>query len=187
MNIPLAIQMPLTTLRTFDQAAFLLGGGPSARGVCYYLCNYIEGDDGPWRQPDTYETAVENARNFTRGTAMINFAKAQNLRKLPQLSGYAQVTVALAENRLYRIEYSHGAPPPADPNHEAIAVTGPGGRIVYFEPNFGFFEATLPNANNREAFEHYVRAQYQATGGDAANFAYKNVRSITASSPKGFA
>jgi len=150
------------------------------------MCNFIEGDKGPWRQPGTYEAAVESAVNFTNGIAMINFAKAQNLRGLPQLGGYAHVAGALERNRIYRIEYSHGSPPPGGVNHEAIAVTGAGDQITYFEPNFGFFEATLANATNREAFEHYVRAQYQAIGGDAANFAYKNVRSITRSAPNGW-
>jgi len=177
--------MPLLKLRTFDQGSFLVGGGPNSRGVCYYMCNFIEGEKGPWHQPGTYAAAVEEARNFTSGLAMINFAKAQSLRKLPQLGGYDHVAGPLAANRIYRIEYGVGDPP-LGVNHETIAVTGAGNEIVYFEPNFGFFEATLANANNREAFEYHVRAQYQGIGMDVANFAYKNVRSITRSTPKGF-
>mgnify|MGYP006159844549 CR=1 FL=1 len=77
--------MALIKLKEISQDTWLRsGGGPSRAGVCYYMCNFIESDLGTWKKPDTFENAVSLAKSFANGTAMMNYAKAQNLKKAPQ-------------------------------------------------------------------------------------------------------
>jgi hypothetical protein len=153
------------------------------------MCSFIEGDKGPWDNPGSFTNAVTYALNFGQGTAMMNYAKAQNLRSAPQIAGYVAVAGALAANRIYRAELWAGAVgvAPGAANHEILIVTGNNDDIVYFEPNFGFYQPTLAASNNRQALEYHINQQYNPFGMQAANFAYYNVRSNAAASPKGFA
>ena len=178
--------MPLTPLKQIQQDTWLhCGGGPARNGVCYYMCNFIDSDKGPWNNPGSFANAVTAAQNFASGTAMMNYAKAQNLRKAPQ-EQYQIVPDALVTNRIYRAGLWVGANPPVsgDGNHEIIIVTGNNDDIIYFEPNFGFYQASNPGSNNRQALEYFINQQY--TGTPVANFRYYNVRSNSSATPKGF-
>lgn len=180
--------MPLTKLKRIDQGTWInYGGGPSARGVCYYMCNFLESDKGIWHKPGTFEAARKAAETFAAGTAMMNYAKAQNSRKAPQIGVYPIVAGALQNNRIYRVGLWFGPTDqvPLAPNHEVILITGEGQDVIYFEPNFGFFQPSQAGLNNREAVEYYINQQY---GPDyhAGSFQYYNVRSITSASPLGF-
>lgn len=180
--------MPLVKLKAIEQATWLRsGGGPERGGVCYYMCNFIESGKGPWDNPGSFVNAVTKAQDFGLGTAMMNYAKSQNLRGAPQ-AGYAAVAGALTANRIYRGELWVGAANavPGAANHEIVIVTGNNDDIIYFEPNFGFYQPTQAGNNNRQALEYHINQQYQASGRQAASFAYYNVRSNTSSQPKGF-
>jgi hypothetical protein len=183
-------------LKAFGQSQILGQYGYSHGGVCYYMCNFIESDKGPWDQPNTFAAAKEKAKNFTEYNAMMNFAKAQNLKAKggaahgiqQNLQGVA-VAGALANNRIYRIELWAGEanknPENADSiDHEIMAVTGTGAEIVYFEPNFGFWAPTEDGATNRVALENAVKAQYTSIGWHALNFKFYNLRGINQKTPK---
>ena len=119
---------------------------------------------------------------------MMNYAKAQNLRGASQ-SRYEAVSDALNANRLYRAELWVGGvnDRAGAANHEIVLVTGANdSEVVYFEPNFGFFHPVEDGLNNRQAVEHFIEQQYQASNMKTANFAYHNVRSNSSASPKGF-
>jgi hypothetical protein len=182
--------MALVSLKKIEQDTWLrTGGGPSRGGVCYYMCSFLESDLGTWNKPGTFAAAVTSAQNFGAGTAMMNYAKAKNL-KPAQTAGYAQLGagVALDANRIYRLELWVGATTAAvgEPNHEIIIVTGNNNDVVYFEPNFGFFQASDAGKNNAQAIEFFINQQYGPNNMKAGNFKYMNVRSNTASTPKGF-
>lgn len=180
--------MSLVKLKEIVQDTWLRnGGGPSRNGICYFMCNFIESNLGPWSKPTTFAAAEAAGQNFAQGTAMMNYAKAQNLSKT-QNAGYAAVAGALAANRIYRVELWVGpmAAAVGAPNHEIIIITGADTTsIVYFDPNFGFFKPTLAANNNRQALEYYLNDQYGPTNKVGA-FAYNNVRAISASTPLSF-
>lgn len=184
--------MALVSLKKIEQATWLrTGGGPSRGGVCYYMCSFLESDLGTWNKPGTFVAAVSSAQNFGAGTAMMNYAKALSLKKAPQtaLTAYPETSATgLAANRIYRAALCVGAIGDAigEPNHEIIIVTGNNNDVVYFEPNFGFFQASDAGKNNAQAIEFFINQQYGASNMKAGNFKYMNVRSNTASTPKGF-
>ncbi|MCL6591595.1 MAG: hypothetical protein K6U80_16795 [Firmicutes bacterium] len=185
--------MPLTKLKAVEQNTWLRsGGGPERDGVCYYMCNFIESDQGPWDNPGSFANALSSARDFGQGTAMMNYAKAQNLRKAPQnpLELYQNLMGnALEADRIYRgcLWVGKENERPGMPNHEIIIVTGAvNNDIVYFEPNFGFFQPSEPTLNNREALEYWINQQYRGSGWVADYFRYYNVRSNSTATPKGF-
>ncbi|MDR2814506.1 MAG: C58 family peptidase [Prevotellaceae bacterium] len=182
--------MALETLKTIGQGTWLNpGGGLSKGGVCYYMCNFLESELGIWSKPESFANAVNKAKDFGQGTAMMNYAKAQNSQGKVQQDGYAVVNGPLKNNRIYRVMLAvveDGAEDTLSPNHEMIAITGEGDEIVYFEPNFGFFRPSDGNMNNREALEHFVNQQY-AGKRQVTYFAYRDVRGIAHSSPLSFA
>ena len=180
--------MPLVSLKQITQDTWLRnGGGPSRSGVCYYMCNFIEGDTGIWNKPASFADAVNTAQNFGQGTAMMNYAKAQSLRKAPQIPAYPAVGGALTANSIYRVclWVDKIAVTPAAPNHEILALTGNANDIVYFDPNSGFFQASNAGMNNRQALEFFINQQYSPAM-HTANFQYLLVRSNISATPKGF-
>lgn len=182
--------MPLESLKKISQDTWLhSGGGPSAGGICYYMCNFIESSQGIWNNPGSFANALTSARDFAQGSTMMSYARAQNLRKLEQedLSSYAAVNGTLPVNRIIRIALEVGNNG-GQPNHEMVAITGDNNDIVYFEPNFGFFRPSEVNMNNRQALEHFVNQQYVALGNGltASHFVYHNVRANNKATPKGF-
>lgn len=178
--------MPLTKLKAISQDTWLhSGGGPSRDGVCYYMCNFIESDKGPWNNPGSFANAVTAAQNFAQGTAMMNYAKAQNLRSAPQ-QFYNPVAGTLDNNRIYRAELTLNKQGKFFGHHEIVIVTGNNNDIIYFEPNFGFFQASDSGLNNRQALESYIAQQYKDSGLQVSGFGYYNVRSNSAALPKGF-
>jgi hypothetical protein len=182
--------MPLTPLKQISQTLWLnTGKGPEREGLCYYMCNFIESDNGPWNRPGSFANAVTAAQNFAQGTAMMNYAKAQNTRHMPQRNGYIPVDhSALANNRLYRVELYIGPAQelPGLPNHEILVVTGNDKDVIYFDPNFGFFQASDDNLNNRQALEGWIKHYYAGSNQQAAFLGYRDVRSISSAQPKGF-
>jgi hypothetical protein len=184
--------MALVSLKKIEQDTWLkTGGGPSRGGVCYYMCSFLESDLGTWNKPGTFVAAVSSAQNFAAGTAMMNYAKAQSLKKAPQtlLTAYLErAATGLTANRIYRAALWVGAigGVVGEPNHEIIIVTGSNNDVVYFEPNFGFFQASDAGKNNAQAIEFFINQQYGQYNMKAGNFQYMNVRSNTASTPKGF-
>jgi hypothetical protein len=195
--------MPPIKLKEIAQVTWLRGGGgPSKSGVCYYMCNYVEGRSGPWNKPETFAKAVEAARNFGAAAAMMNYAKALSLRHAPQQPppapggqprSYQPVTQTLVANHIYRAELWVGdlAQAAGAPNHELLIVTGPGpSDVIYFEPNFGFYQAQPPPSyNNRQLLEYEIDQKYRSLASQpltARNFRYCRVRGIHEELPKGF-
>ena len=183
--------MPLVKLKEISQDTWLhSGGGPSRGGVCYYMCNFIESSLGIWNKPGTFANAVTSAKNFAQGTAMMNYAKAQSLKKAPQTIGYTALNgAALQQNKIYRawLHVESKTAPTTDntPNHEIMIITGSGNDVIYFEPNFGFFQVSDPTMNNTQAVEFFIKQQYGATY-DVRNFGYLSVRAITTDKPLSF-
>jgi hypothetical protein len=187
--------MPLVKLKAISQDTWLRsGGGPSRDGVCYYMCNFIESDLGIWNKPMTFDKAIASAQNFADGSTMMSYAKAQNLRKAPQTGGYTDLgNAALEPNQIYRawlqvvVDKNN---PPADnsPNHEIIIVTGANNSVAYFEPNFGFFQASNAGMNNTQALEFFINQQYGEFNSkmEVRGFGYLKVRNLSSSSPKSF-
>jgi len=186
--------MALVKLKEISQDTWIhSGGGPSRDGVCYYMCNFIESNLGIWNKPDTFQNAVNLAKNFAAGTAMMNYARTQNLKKAPQTPNYQNLGAnALAENRIYRawLQVVNRKNPPTNTsaNHEIIIVTGTGNSVAYFEPNFGFFQASNDRMNNTQALEFLINQQYNQFNPDLSvrGFGYMNVRGIAESLPKSF-
>ena len=186
--------MPNEKLKGIGQATFLGNLGYSSGGVCYYMCNFIESEKGPWDQPKTFAAAKQSGKDFSQYAAMMNHAKAKNLearagKRLPQRDGYQNVAGALENNQIYRIwvwvgEAGKAPRDAADVNHEIIAVTGAGDEVVYFEPNFGFFAPSAQGASNRVALERFIREQYTANNYHAENFGYRKVRGLDQATPK---
>lgn len=183
-------------LKEIKQGQFLGNLGYSKDGVCYYMCNFIESEKGPWNRPGDFANAKQSAKSFSQYAAMMNFAKAKNLearagKRVPQEGQYPHVAGALDNDRIFRIEVwigKEGTAPESDHsvNHEIIAVTGAGSEVVYFEPNFGFFALSDQGAN-RVALEAAIRAQYLALDPvhyHAENFGYRKVRGIDEATPK---
>lgn len=181
--------MSILSLKNISQGTWInTGGGPEARiGLCYYMCNFIESNQGIWNAPATFQNALKTAQNFAQGTAMINYAKAQLTRNAPQIATYASTTSALLNNRLYRCCFWFGptTSPIGIPNHEILILTGNNDDVIYFEPNFGFFQPSNIGMNNRQALEYYISQQYGGTM-HVGNFEYLNIRGLGATSPLGF-
>jgi hypothetical protein len=179
--------MNLVTLKKIEQDIWLSsGGGLSKYGVCYYMCNFLESDLGIWNEPGSFINAVESAKNFGQGTAMMNYAKSQNSQKQPQANpNLYRVLDRLDQNSIYRVQLFVGTPIPnrGEVNHEIIAVTGDNDEIVFFEPNFGFYQPQEGN-HNREDLESAVQQLY--TQDNVYNFEYYKVRDITSSVPKSY-
>jgi len=151
------------------------------------MCNFLESNT--WLNPG-FNGAIEAALNFGQGTAMMNYAKAQNSRYAPQVARYPVVTGSLQLNRIYRGAFwvdAIGVAPEIIPNHEIIIITGGNpGDIVYFEPNFGFYQPTIVGGlTNRGAMENEIRGLYLPTH-QVRNFEYLNVRNNTGSGPLSF-
>ena len=184
--------MPNEKIKGINQNTWLhAGGGPSAGGICYGMCNYIESKDGPWYQSNNYGNAVQNAGDFTAITAMMNFAKSQQLRKSPFQISDGVENGALAFNRLYRMTIWVGKAnvPVVDRerNHELIVSTGSNNEeIVYFDPNFGFYHPTEVGMNNREALEHHISQMYAVNNDVIGLYGYSNIRSLTKNIPPGY-
>lgn len=183
--------MSLTKLKETSQITGLQsGGGLERNGICYFMCNFIESDLGPWNRLDSFETAITKAERFEYWTTMINFAKAQSSKKSPikDLNQYQKVVGALEGNRIYRGALWVGKTLPAgESNHEIIMVTGTtDSDILYFEPNFGFFQSDF--RPNRNGLERYIREQYHQLNPslEVDNFVYYNVRNLSLSTPKGY-
>jgi hypothetical protein len=184
---------PPIKLKEINQGIFIHTAGvdktPEGGGVCYYMCNFIEGPLGPWSKPDTFDNAIQTAKDFCKGSKMYNFAVAQATRKAGQQS-YTSVTGALVQNRVYRAElWVEDTKKPTSrhlPNHEILVITGGTATdIIYFDPNSGFFQAYQPAVTNREALENCVRSQYANQNLTVDTFRYRNLRSLTESSPTG--
>jgi hypothetical protein len=183
-------------IKAIGQGEFLGKLGYSAGGVCYYMCNFVESEKGPWDQPNTFANAKAKAKSFSEFNAMMAFAKAQNLKnKGGEAHGSAQqipntaIAGALATGRIHRMAIWIGAANenPANANslnHAVMALTGDGNEILYFEPNFGFWAPKEDGASNRVALENAIKAQYVAIGMHAENFKYLNLRGINQKTPK---
>jgi len=181
--------MALTTLKNISQGTWLNnGGGPEQRiGLCYYMSNFIESDQGIFNNPGSFANTLTSAQNFAQGTAMINYAKAQLTRSAPQIAAYPTVAGALANNRIYRacLWFGLTTSAPGIPNHEFIIVTGNNDDVIFFEPNFGFFQASNAGMNNRQAVEYFINQLY-GPNSHTGNFQYYNVRGNASATPKGF-
>jgi len=170
--------MPLIKLKEIGQDTWLRGGGgPSKSGVCYYMCDYVEGRSGPWNKPETFAKAVEAARNFGAGTAMMNYAKNRSLASEKQTGNYQAVNGDLAGNQTYRAELwvgDSGKFKGDPPNHEILIVTGPTpNQIIYFEPNFGFYQVQPHNVTNgRVSLEQEIEGQYRGHSLTVRGFRY---------------
>ncbi|WP_278970952.1 hypothetical protein [Phocaeicola barnesiae] len=155
--------MALVKLKEISQDTWLRSGGrPEKGGVCYYMCNFLMSEKGIWHKPVDFKQAVDSAKEFGQGTAMMNYAKIQNLNKKPQNSYPSLNGRVLDSNSIYRGELWVGntTAPIGAANHEILIITGNGNDIIYFEPNFGFFQNSNAGMNNVQALEYCIAQQY---------------------------
>ena len=188
--------MPIRLLVSFDQSTMLDDFGPSADGVCYYLCNYVE--EKVWFCPMNYEAARAAAINGIRyRRSLINYAKAQNIRNDRQQNYGMNMPSFFVYDRIYRVALqvvrTLQRPQPFRQNHEMIICTGEYNsqtnscKLLFFEPNFGLYEIIAHGRHiMRSRFENYVDALYRQNGSSAVNFTYRNVRSISDRGPLSF-
>jgi hypothetical protein len=163
--------MAVTKLTEFKQSTFIVGGGPAQRGICYYICEYMESNkDSPWKSPKDFAAAKVGVTRM-RTVALVAAGKAANLQKLPQGGAYADAT-PLKDNSLYRVELAVGAG--ASINHETMMLTGEG-EIILFDPNFGFYDIDAIGVGGyHTSFEAQLTTLYGATA--VGSFGYSRKR-----------
>lgn len=187
--------MPIRLLVSFDQSTMLDDFGPSADGVCYYLCNYVEERVWYCKGYDAARKAAMNGIGYRR--SLINYARAQNIRNDIQQNYGMNMPRFFVCGRIYRaalqVVRTMQRPQPFRQNHEMIICTGEYNsqtnscKLLFFEPNFGLYEIIAHGRHiMRSRFENYVDALYRQNGSSAVNFTYRNVRSISARGPLSF-
>ncbi len=179
------VKVGCTRLRSISQSGFLGALGYSNGGVCYYMSNYIE--KTIWANPGSVTAAAQAAKRFTSITIMMAFARAQNLRaRGGEALGQQALAVAgaLTNDRIYRMGIWIGGEQetPAGPNHELIFVTGSGREVVFFDPNFGFYQCQ--GGIDKEMVEQHVISLYKP--GKVASFMYRDVRASNTKTPLSF-
>lgn len=172
--------MTLVKIHAFDQNTFIgTGGGPAKDGICYYMCNYVEANI--WKAPITYAGGKTKATDFGNYGAMVNYAKAQNVQKYAQKSYASLSGTHFSKNSLYRVGVwigDHGSTP-GNPNHELIMITGPHNEIVFFDPNFGFYEIQAPSNENLNDFKAALAQLYGSIHMDVSSYEFMKVRSLS--------
>lgn len=170
--------------------------GPSADGVCYYLCNYVE--EHVWCCRKNYDAARATAIDMIRHrNSLINYARVQNIRNHRQQNYGMNMPKFFRHNRIYRValqvEDTIQRPQPFRQNHEMIICAGNydsqtnSCKLLFFDPNLGLYEITAGGRHiMRRRFENYIDAQYIVVNSSAVNFTYRNVRSISAKGPLSF-
>ena len=163
--------MPATKLTEFKQSTFIVGGGPAQRGICYYICDYLDNNPkSPWTRPTDFATAVAAVTRMAT-VSLVAAGKAASLKKVPQHAGYADA-MPLLSNSLYRIEVAVGAG--AGINHEVMALTGVD-KLVLFDPNYGFYLLdAIPAGGFAAAYVAQMAVLYDGTTVGA--FGYRRSR-----------
>lgn len=179
--------MALTKLKEVPQELWLGSKGYSKNGICFYMSEYVELTT--W-QTGTYDGAKTAASSSVPNTIMKS-GKAKNLsdrdrsNMLEQWKKY--VDQAFNENTIYRIALWFGNPvgapaEDADPlkgrNHAAVAASGGTGTVLFFEPNFGFYEAVDATKDRKTLLEESINGLYAASGDTAKNFIYLKGRKM---------
>ena len=161
--------MGATKLTEFNQATHIVGGGPAQRGICYYICNYVESHkDSPWNKPKDFAAAKVGVTRM-RTVPLVAAGKAHNIKGLPQAGGYADAS-PLKDKSIYRVELAVGSG--AAINHETMMLTGVREAIL-FDPNHGFYHLdTIPAGGYHTAFEDQMSDLY-GTHQPVGSFGYK--------------
>lgn len=182
--------MAYELIKSMSQGKFLGDKGYSSGGVCYYISEYVR--EKVWCRPGagSYDKAVEIAKSIVPLT-IIKAGKAKNLAQRGGLAvaqkAYPTLNTPFKINSLYRVGLWFGEPGEkptnaSHQNHEAILVTGTGAKVLFLEPNWGFYEsdADTVSATNKDAFEAAVKDLYDGGNGTyhVDNFHYKFARSL---------
>ena len=158
--------MPLTKLKEVPQELWRGTLGYSRNGVCFYMSEYVE--KTTWAS-GSYADAQKAAGSAVAATIM-NSGKAKNLgdrkrTKWLQEAAQYRMKAALDANTIYRMGLWFGAAadaPAEDANplvgriHAAIVATGAAGSLLFFEPNYGFYEATDAVATHKALLEQSI-------------------------------
>jgi hypothetical protein len=170
--------MPLDKLKEVPQSLWLGMHGYSKDGICFYMSEYVQLNT--W-DVTSYEAGKIAASKSTPAT-IINSGKAKNMldrkrtKMFAQWATYGQLS-SLDAKKVYRIALWFGsiadAPPiaPFGQNHAAVVLTGTGNNVLFFEPNFGFYEATDLVKSRKQLLEDSISGLYAPDV--AVNFIYK--------------
>jgi hypothetical protein len=176
--------MPVTLdkLKEVPQGSWLGELGYSTDGVCFYMSDWV--DKNTWVKGN-YLACVATSRTAIPATIM-KAAKAKNLADRTRsvmlgLNG-TFTDITLAANTIYRVNLWFGTAPAPGPgidgvNHSAIAATGPAGKVLFFEPNFGFYIASQAGQTYNTVLQSAIELLYNPTGTTvnpdiATNFIY---------------
>ena len=180
--------MPLEKLKEVPLELWLGTLGYSRNGVCFYMSEYVE--KTTWAA-GSYADA-KNAASAAVPSTIMKSGKAKNLgdrkrTKWLHEAGQYRMQAALVANSIYRIGLWFGAagqapPEDADPLvgrvHAATVATGAAGTLLFFEPNFGLYEATDAAATHKALLEQSIDGLYGAGGSCARNFVYLKGRAL---------
>lgn len=160
-------------IKQFNTLLMLQGGGPSAGGACYYMCEYLRSHRrSPWVRATTFDEA-RRLSAICSEMEMNHYARSRNMQNanghLEQDFANTDITQqhldglipnGLQPNRVYRIDATVGV---MEDNlhgglHE-INILSDFNRMLIFDPNIGFllfYGTTLAIVQNR-LFARYNR------------------------------
>ena len=176
----------LSKLKEIPQSLWLGDFGYSKNGVFFYMSEYVE--KTIWAK-GSYEDAISAARTCVP-TSIMKAAKAKNLSNRTgtkfraEAQGYG--AIAITTNKIFRIGLwcgkAAGAPsaalgPPGAQNHAAVVAANGAGKVLFFEPNFGFYEASEMGTAQQTLLQNAIGELYNPNGGAAdptiaTNFVY---------------
>jgi hypothetical protein len=182
--------MAVEKLKEVPQELWLGTKGYSKGGVCFYMSEYVELN--VWASV-TYADAKTAAEKSTPSTIMKS-GKAKNLadrdRKKMNLQWANYRDQTLDQMTVYRIAFWFGAAasapaedanPLVGRNHAAVVAAGDTGTVLFFEPNFGFYEAIEAGTVRAALLESSINDLYAANGNVARNFIYLKGKKLKAS------
>ena len=143
---------------------------------------YVALKDIEWFRSYKFPTVSQTLGEMKMSVTIINSGKAKNMldrkrtKMFAQWNTYGQLP-SLDAKKVYRIALWFGsianAPPiaPFGQNHAAVVLTGTGNNVLFFEPNYGFYEATDLVKSRKQLLEDSISGLYAPDV--AVNFIYK--------------
>ncbi len=172
-------------LRACNQRTLLGSGlGHSGQGVCFYMSKYV--DETIWGKGNFLDLV---ARSRTAVPLTIaNWGKTSNVQDKGQRSQFLKNAeyeeYALANESLHQISMTisdtnyNGDKDLDQTNHQIVAAFGGLGRVLFFDPNFGFYLVKAANTSPAIIVETQLVLFYEGNQQKAGNFWFLEGRKI---------
>ena len=179
--------MILEKLKECSQATLMAasGHGYSTPGICYYMSTYTEGK--LWKTGSYVE--VEAKARTAIPANILKAAKALNIqdrdRSFQHRNNAGYGDTAPTNKKIYQVSLWFGAGPAPAPrslnncNHQIVTAFWTAGKVLFFDPNFGFYLATEDGKTNQAILEEVVQGLYAGIGNTATNFYYLPGRTLS--------